>query len=99
MPVKPTLLILATLMIIGEVICFAIPWIIQPEAAANSVSPQSHYVPYVFTALTISFLAFFTLLFAFIYLMLKGKLKEHQTDLMLLVIAFLLPIISYLSFY
>lgn len=99
MPLKSTIVTIAAIMIIGEILCFALPWLILNDQGETADSAQLNYIPYVFTALTIAFLAFFTLLFTFIFVLLKGEIKSHITALLLLATAFLLPIIGYITIY
>lgn len=67
----------------------------EAEMKASAPHVDLSYVPYMMTALTAAFIAFFTDLIGMIIFILRGTIKERLDAIILLLIAFLLPLIYF----
>lgn len=82
-------------LLLFEIICL----ILMPKANSsetlNQVNAAQDYVPFMFFALTGSFIAAFLFLFGGIVFILKASLKENIPAFAALLLAFLTPMLVY----
>jgi hypothetical protein len=95
MNVKQPLIIAGALLIVLELLCFMLSLGAVPPPEPDPVLSNMEYIPYMLVAMTLSFVAFFILLFSLIVFILRGNLKNKVLALALLSIAFVLPIALY----
>ena len=85
------------ILLIFEIVCL----ILMPSANASETLNQVHatqdYVPFMFFALTGSFIAAFLFLFGGIVFILKASLKENIPSFAALLLAFLTPVLVYFT--
>jgi hypothetical protein len=98
MQLKRIILWTSIAMLVLEFICFILAQT-QTSEPEDPMLGNLEYVPYMLAAMTLAFIAFFTALFAFIYLMLRSELKVSALGLSLMFMAFLLPIVFYTLLY
>jgi Na+-translocating ferredoxin:NAD+ oxidoreductase RnfG subunit len=94
---KHPLVLLAIALIAIEVTAIILMPTPPTAAEMEAQGPQIDltYVPYMLTALTAAFVAFFTHLIALIIFILRGTIKERLDAIILLLLAFLLPIVFF----
>lgn len=97
MHLKKALIIASSLILVVELLCFILAPAAQTDLDAALGSLE--YVPYMLTAMTLSFIAFFTLLTSLVLLILRGDLKNHALAMALLFVAFVFPIVGYMVAY
>ncbi|NQV54091.1 MAG: hypothetical protein HQ500_12975 [Flavobacteriales bacterium] len=97
MKLKRVFIIIGASLLLLEALCFILAPAAQTEPAALLVNLE--YMPYMLAAMTISFVAFFTLLFALILFILRGAIKQNLFGMFLMLVAFVLPIGLYYALY
>lgn len=94
---KHALLIVGVVLLIVEISLITLmPSLPSPEdISTEPVLIDLEYVPYMMTALTCSFIAFFTLLISGIFIVLKSQIREKAWEMIVLFVAFIVPILAY----
>ncbi len=97
MKLKRLFIIIGASLILLEALCF----IIAPAAPTepSALLGNLEHMPFMLAAMTMSFVAFFTLLFAMIMFILKGTIKQNLFGMLLMLLAFVMPIVLYYKLY